>query len=263
MCKSAFGTSLFSSFNRRLIATLMVLACNVGLAQAGALMTPTGLVTGDQFRVIFVTPGTTDATSADIATYDAFVTAQASGATYNGVLVNWRAVGSTSTVNAIDHIGTAAISGVYLNDGITKVASSTDNATDGLWSSSGGLLAQPTKDLSGQSYSGVFVWTGTNGIGTVYNTVAGGNFGLGSTSNGNGYFPEVRTEVGIVPGTTIHNWVEAGGITGVHPTTNTYQMYGISEVLTVVPEPSSLLSSGLGILVVALGRYSRKQKFVK
>ena len=66
-----------------------------------------------------------------------------------------------------------------------------------------------------------------------------------------------------MPGTTIHNWVEAGGITGVHPTTNTYQMYGISEVLTVVPEPSSLLCSGLGILVVALGRYSRKQKFVK
>jgi len=263
MWNSVFGTSMFSSFNRRLIAMLMVFACNVGLAQAGALVTPTGLVTGDHFRVIFVTPGTTDATSADIATYDAFVTAQASGATYNGVLVNWRAVGSTSTVNAIDHIGTAAISGVYLNDGTTKVASSADNATDGLWSSFGGLLAQPTKDLSGQSYSGVFVWTGTNGIGTVYNTVRGGNFGLGSTSNGNGYFPEVRTEVGIVPGTTSHNWVEAGGITGVHPTTNTYQMYGISEVLTVVPEPSSLLCSGMGILVVALGRYSRKQKLVK
>ena len=48
--------------------------------QAGvALMTPSGLAPGDQFRFVFVTDGSTTATSTDIGTYDAFVESQAGG----------------------------------------------------------------------------------------------------------------------------------------------------------------------------------------
>ena len=66
-----------------------------------------------------------------------FVTSQAGGATYNGSAVTFVAIGSTSTVNAIDNVGQSAAP-VYLADG-TLVTSST--TTTGMWSV--GLAAQP------------------------------------------------------------------------------------------------------------------------
>ena len=166
-------------------------------------------------------------------------------------------MGSTSSINAHDHLGTAPILGLYTVDGI-KVASSTDASVGGLWEAVP-LLAPITKDQFGNSYAGNSVWTGTNGIGTVYETVAGGKFGLGSTSNGGGYFPEFRTEVGLIGGTTGYDWVQVGGLGGVLPTTDFYQMYGISEVLTVVPEPSTLAIAGFGMVIVTLSRLRGKR----
>ena len=80
-----------------------------GGAEAGgiALNTPAGLNPGDSFRFVFVTDGSTTAQSSNISDYDNFVQTQAGGATYNGAVVNWLAIGSTGTVNAIDHIGQA------------------------------------------------------------------------------------------------------------------------------------------------------------
>jgi hypothetical protein len=44
-------------------------------------------------------------TSTNIADYNSFVQTQASGATYAGATVNWKAVGSTATVDARDNVG--------------------------------------------------------------------------------------------------------------------------------------------------------------
>ncbi len=68
---------------------------------------------------------------------------EAGGATYNGVVVNWLAIGSTDSVDAIDHVG-QAITPVYLSDG-TLVTTTTTTA--GLWS--GTLLHQINLDLAG------------------------------------------------------------------------------------------------------------------
>jgi hypothetical protein len=88
-----------------------------GWCEAGiVLTTPTGLSAGDTFRVVFVTDGTTTALSSNIADYNSFVNAQAGGATYNGSVVSWAAIGSTSTVNAIDNVGISSAP-VYLADG--------------------------------------------------------------------------------------------------------------------------------------------------
>ena len=224
------------------------------LAVASSLVAPLGLKPGDTFRFIFVTSNTTDATSSNIRDYDNFVNANANEVTYNGAVINWLAIGSTDTVNAIDHIGTAPIAGVYSTDEKTKIATSTDVMAGGLWS--GLLLSQPNLGIDKTPYNNVNVWTGTNGIGTEYATIRGG-FGLGSSNTGMGFFPDPRGEVGFVPGSMdSYNWVETGG--DVRSISDQYQMYGISELLTVCPEPSTLLASGLGILVIVVSSTSVK-----
>jgi hypothetical protein len=72
---------------------------------AGTVTTiPPGLSPGDQYHLIFLTSGTRDATSSNIADYDAFVTDQANLSPVLAALgTTWRALGSTGTANAIDN----------------------------------------------------------------------------------------------------------------------------------------------------------------
>ena len=228
---------------------------------------PKGLQGGDQFRIIFVTPGTTNAVSSDISTYDDFVNSQAGGATYNGQLIHWSAIGSTTTVDARDHIGLTS-SGVYLADG-TQIATSAMQAPGGLWWAEP-LLAQPIEDLSGNQFTSGFVWTGTCGIGTQYATYVSGyglvNWGLGSnvilTVNNTVYDNQI--EVGQLGATADlsggdYAWISRGASIGKKLNTDQYQMYGISDVLKVVPEPSTFLISGLGILVIGFVQRTPKR----
>jgi hypothetical protein len=148
-----------------MVATVFGLGVGwVAPAHAGgvALTTPAGLAPGDQFRFVFVTDGTTNAESTDISTYDSFVQNQAGGATYDGATVTWQAIGSTSAVNAIDHITGPSSAPVYLVNG-TEVATSTETSTGGLWS--GSLLSPIDIDISGNSRI-TYAWTGTDTSGT-------------------------------------------------------------------------------------------------
>ncbi len=113
-----------------------------GRAEAGTtLTTPAGLSPGESFRFAFVTDGFISPSSSNISDYNDFVTSQAGGATYNGSAVTFVAIGSTSTVNAIDNVGQSAAP-VYLADG-TLVTSST--TTTGMWS---GSLLNPINEQS-------------------------------------------------------------------------------------------------------------------
>ena len=212
----------------------IVMATFASTASAGLVIsTPTGLNPGDHFRILFVTTGTTAATSTDISTYDTFVNTDANGATYNGSVISWKAIGSTASVKAITHIGTTG-DAVYLVDG-TKVTSSDDSS--GLWS--GKLLHAPNKYLSGTStVDGTAVYTGTNKNGTAYS-----GFELGNASG---------STFGI-PTSTDSNWVAAD----FDNNTNVHNLYGISGDLvvpggSVVPEPSTAVLAGLGALAEAL-----------
>ena len=95
---------------------------------------PTGLNPGDKYRLVFVTSGTRDATSANIADYNTFVTNQVTptsalglSLTANGLTPTWTAIGSTATVNAktntlTDPVANASTSvPIYLING-NKVA---------------------------------------------------------------------------------------------------------------------------------------------
>ena len=226
------------------------------------ISTPNGLQAGSQFRIIFVTPGSTNAASLDISTYDTFVNQQAAGATYNGQTIHWSAIGSTDSIGASAHIGVtgAAVYSVNGTNGTNLAEVASSDGTSGMWSGNN-LINQPVTDLTGNPYTGL-VWTGTSGVGTEYYTDVGGGvmkyWGLGSSVSYPGF--DNHIEVGSMNSVVYpSDWVSLGNSNGLQLKTVSYQMYGISDLLTVsgasaVPEPSTLLISGLGIFVVALTR---------
>jgi hypothetical protein len=226
---------------RRFAIVAAVLWLGAGLegrTEAGIILqTPAVLNPGDQFRFVFVTQGIRDATSADIADYDSFVNAEAGGATYDGVVVNWLAIGSTDSVDAIDHVGQTATP-VFLSDG-TPVSSST--TTSGLWSET---IRNPINlDLAGNPVDPLFfVWTGTNPFGTGF----GGPLG------------SARPQTGSTTD-TLGAWVSSGS----SPSGDSRHVYGISSVLTVpqaVPEPPTLTMLGTALSVgLASGRARRRR----
>ncbi len=259
--------SQFKRFFRAALLSTVALAWQ-GSAFAGpiAIQAPTGLHAGDQFRIIYVTPDKISAVSTDITTYDNFVNTEAAGATYNGQTIHWSAVGSTNAVDAKSHIGITNTA-VYMANGTEVAVSDGNTVANSLWYG-GDLVAQPTQDLAGNSYTSGFVWTGTSGIGTTYNTNVVGQgtvyWGLGATNNvtENGVTYIDNVEVGNLH-TTVggYDWISLGFANGLEPKSLTYQVYGISDVLTVlpVPEPSTLLISGLGVLAIGVAQRFRKK----
>ncbi|NCQ97417.1 MAG: PEP-CTERM sorting domain-containing protein [Microcystis wesenbergii Mw_QC_S_20081001_S30D] len=201
--------------------------------QAAIITVPTGLNPGDQYRLVFVTSSGRDATSTNIADYNTFVTnavvgsALQSSLTANGLAPTWKAIGSTSSVNATtntltDPVVNASTSvPIYLIDG-NKVATGYSD----LWDNSI-LVPINRTELDTALAADNFVWTGSNASGVVAENP------LGSP-----------TVVTIGRPTVIgQSWIR---INNLGPTSVSRSIYGMSSVLTVpqaqpVPEPSSLL----------------------
>jgi len=211
-----------------------------GAAQAALVVVPPGLNPGDQYRLVFVTDGTRNAQSTDINDYNTFVTNQVTGsplatalttAGFNLGTIQWKAIGSTDSVDARDNTDTNPLSTgvpIYLIDG-NRVAN--DNAD--LWDGSRLTGIDSTPQESGGFGFG-FVWSGTLDDGTT-----GGVFGGAIGSNVGG------SNVAIAGAFLGSAWINESGTAG----SEVYPFYGISTVLTVpssdppvsVPEPSSLL----------------------
>lgn len=202
------------------------------------IATPSGLNPGNQFRIVFLTVATTEATSSDIAYYNTFVNndaiSQAGGSgnnvVYGSTELTWTAIASTNAVSAISNIGSFGVP-VYLASGARVTASDT---VTGLWS--GSLQAPINEFLTNPFFYDTSVWTGTLTTGA-----SAGSFTLGSGS-----------EFGSLPGLSNksdNQWVATGAV----PSNLRNNMYGISQVLTAVPEPSTyaMLLAGL-----ASGGYS-------
>jgi hypothetical protein len=206
--------------------------------------TPAGLVPGDTFRIAFATDSTTTATSTNIADYNAFVNADATteagggSVTYYGTALSFSAIGSTAAVNAISNIGQTGAP-VYLING-TEVASSDTAAAGGLWS--GTLLNPIFLDLNSDSplfaTNTDLVWTGTSTGG-----LSAGVHVLGGATPATG-----------VDGSSNLLWTGGPGFTS----SSRLLLYGISQPLSVVPEPASIVlclsAAGCGVVGVYVGR---------
>lgn len=225
---------------KKLLSVLSVFAfaaIAAGTASASSIIvTPTGLVAGDQFRTIFVTSATSSGISSDLSTYDSVVTTDANGATYNGVVINWKAIVSNSTTSASDHIGLTSASTVpiYLVDGSLV-------STGNLWS--GSLLSAVNLGITGAEIEGQYVWTGTLANGTISAGKA-----LGASEVRTGRLDRSNSE-----------WIDHGEASQDN---DHFKVYGISDVLTVpsaVPEPSTVMLAGLGGLAALAYSFKRKR----
>ena len=203
-------------------------------AQAAPTTIPIGLNPGDTYRLAFVSSTTRDATSPDIADYNAFVSAAANASPALAALgASWTAIASTSAVDARDNTNTNFLSdagvAIYLTDGLTKVAE--DNAD--LWD--GSVLSGLAITELGTSLS-TFVWTGTGGDGN-----SSGPFYLGTTNS---------PRFGLSSATDIQ-WIAPIGATLPNQERS---LYGISSLLTVplqIPAPPVLLLFLLGLSFLA------------
>ncbi len=145
----------------RLCCALSLLGIFLAYGEAGAqssqVVPPRGLAPGSQYQLLFVTQGTRDALSANIADYNAFVTAEAvlSPALPSGVA--WHAVGWTASVSAPVNAPSSGLP-VYDTHGILLVPAGT-----GLYA--GWMPLTQILDQFGEPSSSGYVWTGAYGPG--------------------------------------------------------------------------------------------------
>lgn len=229
------------------LALVVAVVLGVGIEASADLIisTPSGLNPGDQFRIVFLTVGTTQATSGDIGYYNTFVNndaiSQAGGignnVLYGSTVLTWTAIASTNAVSAISNIGSFGVP-VYLGSGTRITASDTET---GLWS--GSLLAPINEFLTDPFFYDTSVWTGTLTTGS-----SAGSFTLGS---GSGF--------GSLPGLSNKSngeWVETEAV----PSNFSNNMYGISQVLTAVPEPATCTMAVAGLAGLALSMVRRRKR---
>jgi len=224
----------------RFILSVVVVTFTATASLSAPITVPAGLNPGDQYRLAFVTSTERDATSSNIADYNAFVSAAAnSQAALAALGTTWMAIASTSSVDARDNTGTNPISTGFpiflLDPASTKIA---DNNAD-LWDIN--LDAPLNVDESGTFLPETAVWTGSGSSGLGSDVLGGFDnpiYGITSSNNS--------------------RWVNDGGF----PVEDRAALYAISGILTVaevvtVSEPGALGVLALGI--VGLGIVRRKR----
>ncbi|MEM7205356.1 MAG: hypothetical protein AAF628_34185 [Planctomycetota bacterium] len=206
----------------RSVPTLVVIAlaaCS-NLTAQGLILPPPDLNPGDQYRVLFVTDSTRDATSTEVADYDAFVTADADAVpTLAALGTTWQAVVSTESIHALAHTAaTPPFAGpvpVYRPDG-ARVADDSTGGRSHLWGTiTGAPLSAPVRmTASGQDAGDAWVWTGSTGAGRA-------DWPLGDTSRPN-------ATIGRTLQTT-NRWLRTTNL----PQTRSLRLFGLSGILIV------------------------------
>ncbi len=216
------------------ILAAAVLGVAASVANA-AIVVPPSLNPGDKYHLVFVTSTSRNATSTNIADYNAFVQSAADAALIGnteGVL--WYAIGGTQTVAAKVNALVGATNPVFLLNGTTKVA---DNFAD-MWDTS----LDDNIDLTeiGTTLN-TRVWTGSAANGAI---PPWGEEWLGDTVNNSGVTGHTSV--------SSSNWMDDGSS---NPTISR-PFYALSQELTVpaVPEPGTMGLLGLASGALLLRR---------
>ncbi len=142
------------------------------------------------YRVLCVTKGKRDATSSDIADYDAFVNADIANSPLAGRNVNWRALVSTSTVSARDHVDipTPANCPIFTPEGFL-IAQDVADLFDG-------SLARSPVMNSWFETGGQFVFTGSAASGLGSLVLGGDSVRVGDSSEADSTWLDAITRSG-------------------------------------------------------------------
>jgi hypothetical protein len=226
---------------KRPIVTRSVLALAAALlvppAFAGPITLPAGLQPGDHYQLAFVTAGTRDALSPNIADYNAFVTAQANlSPDLAALATTWRAIAyAADGPSAKDN---AQIVGpVFRTDGLL-VADDSAEFFFGTWAN---VIAY---DQFGEfDHQTRIVWTGTYPTAPWYDTMPLGSRAELPLDQRLAYFAFASAYADTLTNRLTAGWSYQA---------NEFPLFAVSGDLVVpgaaVPEPGSLLLLGTGLI---------------
>ena len=190
---------------------------------------PTGLSTGDKFRLIFLSSTKTNATSDDIADYNSFIQnrAAAGHTDIQAYSAGFRAVGCTADSDATANTGTTGTGVViyWLNG--AKVADNYGDFYDGSWDDEANDKEEDGTNGRDTSQAGNYPRTGCEHNGTEA-TFGGSSRGLGAGS----------VRVGI-PNSSATGNGPLSSATNPSPS-STRPMYGLSQVFEVAAAGNTL-----------------------
>ena len=233
---------------RNAVIVLILAALDGGtflpLSELMAGFIPPNLPPGSPYQLVFVTAGTRDATSADIADYNDFVTAEAA---LNPLLpdATWRAVASTFTVSAHDNAPSGGLP-VYNIAGELVAASNTGLYTAVLltpiWYNQFGSPPGPKINFNYRVWTGMGPAPGTASLSFP--------MGPGGSVQGSAIYGNASNAAG--------SWDDAD----FAPQTLLLPLYALSDPITVVsiPEPSSFLLAALGLISLATWRWRKNRE---
>ncbi|MHC4740453.1 MAG: M60 family metallopeptidase, partial [Planctomycetota bacterium] len=199
------------------------------LAANGGINPATGApwAEGDTYRFAFFTSATTNAVSADISTYNAWVQGLANASTAYNIGASdgatWKVIGSTPTVDARDNTATnTGVNGtgeaIFLLDGSTVVANDYADLWDG--------EIQNIIDLTEQGITYTWwPWTGTNLSGTANRPLGNG----GDVAQG-------RSDITTEWIWRVNTW---------DPPTTQHNMYALSDPLVIIAPSDPNTSIGM------------------
>ena len=234
---------MFLRFSAALVIIVATIACwsSIGIA---SVIPPSGLAPASQYQLIFVTAGpqpqqdlggTIFGTSTDIATYNAFVAAQAA---INPSLptTTWHAVVSTSAINANVNAPSNGLP-VYNTHGELVAPAATGLYTSVLTTAirydQNGLTAYTSVNPAAN------LWTGSDTAGNAATPL-----GTATPTYGNALMTDSRWVNGSTYGATL---------LPLH-------LYALSGPITVVPEPSTSLLTGSAAVLVTFALRRRRTR---
>lgn len=268
-----------------LAAALFLTAVRPAQAQIAIDPISWGLAPGTTFQLVFVTFGTTDATSTNIADYDAFVNSQyVNQITYNGSPLSWQAIGLTqgsSPVSDNSRYSSTANAHVIYNLNGQQVSTTTNGSA--FWQTNGynqhvnpiNYTVTSGGSLSASAYT--YAWTGFDWDGSAPSSNAydsnGNPQGVVSSALGLSvdYFRQTYDEqfnpvyvaatlsaaFGRIPAVA-NGWAAIGDD---QPLSTLRPIYAISSVITVaaIPEPSTYAVAA-GLLALAAAAWRRRRR---
>ena len=218
-------------------ATDFVVGAAVTAVPADWSLIPSGLSTGERFRLIFVSSATRNATPTDIATYNTWIQVQvaAGHADIRDYSSDFKVVGSTATVDARDNTGTTWTDDeqgvpIYWLNG-NKVADQYKDFYDESWDDE----VNPTTETGAAATAvagNIEVYTGSSYTGEAYSPAPlGGSYAhLGILNDPQGGASPLDSKSSTLPG-------------------DAFPFYGLSGVFSVSPPGEIVYSAVLTVEV--------------